>query len=835
LLGYRRHDAPQYILIGQQGYRAPREKRALTAMSPESTLEALRFTTESYPERERPQAWRAALEAIGLRTSAMPSARTLHGTIKSQTSLGGFELSVLASVAQTLEFDSGAAGSITIALILDGDAMFTADGNRESLGTNDLLCVPARELASLAFASDFRVFAVRAPHAAIGGRLFAASSMRAGRIGGAPGIGHIFAAFLASIGDSLNTLSADELRPIELALAELIVASLAAHERKSDTARLTSSQAAIFSRVCRSIDARLGDSDVSLALIAKEERVSPRYLQKLFEGAGQSFSAYLRSRRLERCRAELVDPLYAKMSISDICFRWGFNDPAHFSRAFREQYGTSPRAFRHEASLELARNLVRRISRGQPSHAEASPVNGSQQARATTDLSPGLDDADTVLAQPPVKTRTGNGKSAGRRSSRPRHHLLRATANTVHWGYFSHDLKPVLEVESGDIVTIETLTQHASDDWARMVADDPGAESVFHWTPERKNVNRRGAGPIDASIYGRGAGEGFGVHICTGPIAIRGAEPGDVLEVKILGVHPRPCANPLFAGRAFGSNAAAWWGFHYRELLTEPKPREVVTIYELDAKLPDAGPAYARAVYNYRWTPQRDPFGVVHTTIDYPGVPVDHSTIEKNFGILKNVKIPVRPHFGLIAVAPQNDGLIDSIPPSAFGGNLDNWRVAQGASVYLPVGVAGALLSVGDPHASQGDSELCGTAIECSLTGDFQLVLHKKDDFAGRPYLDLTYPLIETADEWVLHGFSHANYLAEFGSHAQSKVYEKSTLDLAMRDAFIKTRRFLMTTKGLTEDEAISLMSVAVDFGVTQVVDGNWGVHAIIRKALFEE
>jgi acetamidase/formamidase/AraC-like DNA-binding protein len=823
------------ILIDQQGYRAPREKRALAATSPESMLDALLFTTESYPERERPRAFHAALATIGLRTNAMPSAQTLHGTIQSQTSLGGFKLSVLASVAQTIEFDSGTAGT-SIALILDGDATFAADGGREPLARHDLVCVPAREIASLAFASNFRAFIVCAPHAAIGGRLFAASSMRAGRLGGDSGMAQVVAAFLASIGERLDTLSMEELRPIELALAELIVASLAVHQRKSDAARLTPSQAAIFSRMCRGIDARLGDSNVTLASIAKEERVSPRYLQKLFEAAGQSFSAYLRSRRLERCRAELVEPLYAKMSISDICFRWGFNDPAHFSRAFREQYGTSPRAFRHESSLEIARNLVRRISRGLPSNAEPSSVNGSQQARAIAAPAPGFDDsANTVLAQPPALTRAGNGGNPSGRSRRPRHHLLRATANTVHWGYFSHDLKPVLEVESGDKVTIETLTQHAADDWARMVANDAGAESVFHWTAEQKNVDRRGAGPINASIYGRGAGEGFGVHICTGPIAIRGAEPGDVLEVKILGVHPRPCANPLFAGRAFGSNAATWWGFHYRELLTEPKPREVVTIYELDAKLPESGPAYARAVYNYRWTPQRDPFGVVHPTIDYPGVPVDHSTIEKNFNVLKKVKIPVRPHFGVIAVAPRDDGFIDSIPPSAFGGNLDNWRVAQGASVYLPVRVAGALLSVGDPHASQGDSELCGTAIECSLTGEFQLVLHKKADLAGRPYFDLTYPLIETADEWVLHGFSYANYLAEFGSNAQSKVYEKSTLDLAMRDAFIKTRRFLMTTKGLTEDEAISLMSVAVDFGVTQVVNGNCGVHAIIRKALFEE
>ena len=92
---------------------------------------------------------------------------------------------------------------------------------------------------------------------------------------------------------------------------------------------------------------------------------------------------------------------------------------------------------------------------------------------------------------------------------------------------------------------------------------------------------------------------------------------------------------------------------------------------------------------------------------------------------------------------------------------------------------------------------------------------------------------LQTQDEWVLHGFSYANYLKELGPKAQSEIYSKSSVDLAMKDAFRKMRDFLMTTKGLTEDEAISLMSVAVDFGITQVVDGNWGVHAIIRKSIF--
>ncbi|MEM5368446.1 acetamidase/formamidase family protein [Paraburkholderia azotifigens] len=785
-----------------------------------------RFTTESYREGDRSGAWREALSRLGLGWTALPGHGALHATMHSQTSAGGFELSMIASVAQTLRFDSATNDGLRLLLLMDGKATLSADGISTRLSVNDVIYVPSREHASLTLDSDFRIFTVLVPRTALSAHLLAPATLRAGRIAGNAGIGQVFSRFLHAIGEAVDTLSRSELRPLELALAEFLFACLSA-QRSESVNGLTASQAAIFARACRSIDARLGESKLSVPEIAQETGVSPRYLQKLFESAGQSFSTYLRVRRLERCRAELVDPLHEKKSISEICFRWGFNDPAHFSRAFRDQYRTSPRAFRHEASLELARQFVRRISRGLP--LDADSVAGHAKIKAD-ETAPRVGLPEASLASDEEREVLVESRPA-RKGRRARHHLLRVNANTVHWGYFSHDLKPVLEIDSGDTVTIETLTQHAADDWARMIAGDAGAESVFHWTAERKNVNRRGAGPIDASIYGRGAGEGFGVHICTGPVAVRGAQPGDVLEVRILDVRPRRCANPHFAGRVFGSNAAAWWGFHYRELLTEPKPREVVTIYELDDS--ESHSPHARAIYNYRWTPQRDPYGVVHETIDYPGVPVDHTTVAKNFDVLRDVRIPVRPHFGLIAVAPQQSGLIDSIPPSAFGGNLDNWRIAPGTSVYLTVGVPGALLSVGDPHASQGDSELCGTAIECSLTGDFQIILHKKADLAGKTYADLTYPLVETADEWVLHGFSHANYLAEFGVQAQSKVYEKSTLDLAMRDAFIKTRRFLMTTQGLTEDEAISLISVAIDFGVTQVVDGNMGVHAIVRKALF--
>lgn len=455
-------------------------------------------------------------------------------------------------------------------------------------------------------------------------------------------------------------------------------------------------------------------------------------------------------------------------------------------------------------------------------HSHLSDDDKSEFDAANRTLKQALGPGSLTAAanQREVRSLIDNGFECGR------HFHLPAHAETVHWGYFSYDEKPRLRLRSGDIATIETLTHHSGDDYERMIKNDPGAESVFYWTQEQKNVDRRGAGPTDSPL---GSGAGMGPHICTGPVYVEDAEPGDVLEVRILDVMQRPSFNPLFAGRAFGSNAAANWGFQYNDLLGGT-PREVITIYEMDA-LQQRN--WAQAVYNFKWTPQTDPAGVVHSTIDYPGVIVDHQSVDENFDILKGVRVPVRPHFGTIAVAPKEDKFVSTTPPSYNGGNIDNWRIGKGSTLFLPVSVAGALFSVGDPHASQGDSELCGTAIECSLTGVFQFVLHKAKDLPETKLEGLNFPLLETGDDWIVHGFSYANYLEQLGDAGHQEIYSKSSIDLAMRDAFRKTRTFLMQSKGLTEDEAISLMSIGVDFGVTQVVDGNWGVHAIIKKALF--
>ncbi len=774
------------------------------------------FTTESYAPHPRLAAWRELLERFSVAVKD-ESGKGLYGAVTSAQSPEGVLFGRVAAGPQAWTHQADKSGRLWLALHLEGEASLVTEAGVARLAPGDIVYCPAGASADVSMTGDFRQLLVLVPRQALAQRLAKPLSSQAGRLSGHSAIDRVFAGLLGSVAAEIEDLTADQLRSVDIALPELLAASLAEAGAGTVMLAATSGQTATLHRISQLIEARLDDSEVTLADIARSAGVSVRYLQKLFEAANDNFGHYLRSRRLERSRADLINPLYMHLSITDICFRWGFNDGAHFSRAFREQYAMSPRAYRATVGDTISRKILQSMSRGWPDLTHDAYKKLTRNEIGPVRPQAGAAEPDPASPDAPVGVA---------------HHHLPATDRTVHWGYLSHALKPALEVDSGDYVTIETLSHHCGDDAERMIKGDSGVESVYHWTAEQKNVARRGAGPMGAGVYGRGAGEGFGVHICTGPVAIKGAEPGDVVELRILDVRVRPCADARYGDRAFGSNAAAWWGYHYSELLTEPKPREVITIYEVDC-CEEGGSA--RAVYSYRWTPQTDPDGVVHTTMDYPGVCVDHSTVVENHEVLKGVRIPVRPHFGLVALAPREADLVDSIPPSYFGGNIDDKRMGKGATLYLPVSVAGGLLSIGDPHASQGDGEICGTAIECSLTGVFQIILHKKADQAGRPFAGLSHPLLETPDAWVLHGFTHSNYLSELGQTAQSEIYKKSSLDPAMRDAFRKMRRFLMSAKGLSEDEAISLMSVGVDFGVTQVVDGNWCVHGILNKAMFAD
>ncbi len=204
------------------------------------------------------------------------------------------------------------------------------------------------------------------------------------------------------------------------------------------------------------------------------------------------------------------------------------------------------------------------------------------------------------MAKRPLKTapdfapRLASLRASWKAPAKARHWHVPASHQTIHWGYFSKNLKPIVEIASGDFLTLECLTHAAGDDRDRMIAGDRGVESVYRWAKDEKTVKRRGAGAMDAP---NGAGGGLGVHILTGPIAVKGAESGDVLEVRILDMVPRPSGNPRHKKKTFGTNTAAHWGYHYHDLIEEPKPREVVTIYEIEGR---GASGWAQAVYNYR-------------------------------------------------------------------------------------------------------------------------------------------------------------------------------------------------------------------------------------------
>ena len=334
-------------------------------------------------------------------------------------------------------------------------------------------------------------------------------------------------------------------------------------------------------------------------------------------------------------------------------------------------------------------------------------------------------------------------------------HNLQATPETVHWGYFHPEIKPALRVKSGDLVMAEAITHHAGD--APDLMMDRAISRIFDEIAPQERAP--------------------GVHIMTGPIYVEGAEPGDMLEIRYLQMTPR-CN--------YGSNLAANWGQLYQDF----DEKERVTIYELNA---DANTAQALYAYDFK--------GKYLT----PGT-ITHCPVCDRQPALQGVTIPARPHLGTAGVTPAVNEKVSTIPPGLHGGNIDNWRIGAGATMYYPVQVKGSLFSIGDPHVSQGDGEISGTAIEASLDVLFQVILRK--DFTFRS------PLLETPCNWIVHGFDE-------------------DLDQAMRNAALDMLELLSTHQGLSRNDAYSLMSVAADFGVTQVVDGTKGIHVRIDRGLF--
>lgn len=195
---------------------------------------------------------------------------------------------------------------------------------------------------------------------------------------------------------------------------------------------------------------------------------------------------------------------------------------------------------------------------------------------------------------------------------------------------------------------------------------------------------------------------------------------------------------------------------------------------------------------------------------EFPDGQIRHFELDlerKEFIFSSGVHIPLRPFPGIVAVSPFGRESVSTIVPGNFGGNIDLKELTEGSVLYLPVFVEGALLWVGDAHAAQGDGEVNLTAAECA----FESIELSVSVIKGSP---LKLPRAETASHWITMGFH-------------------PSLDEAFRIALKEMIEFIIETKDLTRLDAYSLCSIAVDFRITQVVDGNKGVHGMLPKSIF--
>jgi acetamidase/formamidase len=295
-----------------------------------------------------------------------------------------------------------------------------------------------------------------------------------------------------------------------------------------------------------------------------------------------------------------------------------------------------------------------------------------------------------------------------------------------------------------------------------------GDTVVFHTllTNSPTGLEKAGVAPADVEaslreVFDKVKDRGPGGHILNGPVYVEGAEPGDTLEIRIQ---------------------------------------------KIDLAIP-----YAYNAFRY---------GAGFLTDDFPYsrmkiIPLDRDKMIAHFA--PGVDVPLHPFFGSMGVAPPPAfGRYDSAPPTVIGGNMDDKSLTAGTTLYLPVWTPGGLFEIGDGHAGQGNGEVDITAMETSLVGTLQFILHKGHALGSDGGLGESgpYPRAETPDDYISMGFD-------------------DDLSNATRKALRHMIDFLVTEKHMSRDEAYMLISVAGNVEVTELVDRNKGVHVKLPKSLF--
>ena len=388
---------------------------------------------------------------------------------------------------------------------------------------------------------------------------------------------------------------------------------------------------------------------------------------------------------------------------------------------------------------------------------------------------------------------------------------LPVTPRTSRWGWWpGRSAEPVMAVDDGAVVTVDTLSHEG-------IMEDQGRDPVGFFGAcgvERPAVLD------DAVTMAAEADHRYGIdgaHVVTGPIEVRGAEPGDLLRVDVLGLamrvpygvtsnrHGRGALPGEMPDGTAPAEAVAFSGGH-----------GTVSVF---TSVEGSGPESA-AVLRYRpegsgaeADPAAAPGWLEDAGAEAAAVPDCRPEDSGGEEAVREIRYPVAPFLGMMGVAPDADGPVPSRPPGRHGGNLDVKWLTAGSTLYVPVQVPGALFAAGDPHFAQGNGEVALTALEGSLRADLRLSVLRGPD-ARRAVGMIENPVAETDEAWI-----------PIGLHAD--------LDEAMRAAVREALRFCRTRLGLPGHIAYAYLSAAADFEVTQVVNDVKGVHCRIPKRDF--
>lgn len=356
-------------------------------------------------------------------------------------------------------------------------------------------------------------------------------------------------------------------------------------------------------------------------------------------------------------------------------------------------------------------------------------------------------------------------------------YFLETSVDTVTWGRLPNkDSEPVLTVESGSTVTIDTLSHEG-------ILEDQGKDPVAYFTGKGvpEDMILEDAIEIAASDLPHNFDED-GPHVITGPIYVEGAEAGDVLKVEVLSLTPRVPYGVI-------SNR------HYKGCLVDEFPENEGRLDNPSSENPEA--------YN-----NVSIFAPIKKIGDeYYGYLDDGNGSELSFKI--------NPFLGTMGVAANSSEKASTVPPTRLGGNLDINELGVGSTLYLPIDVDGALFYTGDPHFAQGDGEVALTALEGSLRATVRLTVIKNgtDEVPGdNNSFDMAFG--ETENYWIPIGLNE-------------------DLDEAMKMSVRESIDFLSEEFTLDRALVYAYLSAGTDYEVSQVVDKTKGIHALVEKTDF--